>query len=212
MAEKVISDDNNGYKTVKTESIKEYRYANGSIKVKTVKTVYPDGTTDIEQIYSPQGELPELPRLGAVFTIDGNYSNLSWYGRGPGESYPDRKTSMTIGRWESTVKDTYTHYPRPQDSGNHEDVVEVILKNRQGKGIKVAALDSPFSFTALNYTSQDLAETSHDYKLTPREDVILSIDAQVLGLGNSSCGPGVLKKYSIDKNKEHTLKIRITNL
>ena len=114
MAEKVISDDNNGYKTVKTESIKEYRYANGSIKVKTLKTVYPDGTTDIEQIYSPQGELPELPRLCAVFTIDGNYSNLSWYGSGPGAGSPDRKTSLRLGRWASTVTEPNTPHLRPQ--------------------------------------------------------------------------------------------------
>lgn len=30
-----------------------------------------------------------------------------------------------------------------------------------------------------------------------------------MGLGNSSCGPGVLKKYSIDKSKQHQLRIRI---
>jgi hypothetical protein len=26
----------------------------------------------------------------------------------------------------------------------------------------------------------------------------------VLGLGNSSCGPGVLRIYSIDKQRKHT--------
>jgi beta-galactosidase len=36
------------------------------------------------------------------------------------------------------------------------------------------------------------------------------MDAAVLGLGNSSCGPGVLKKYAIEK-KEHTLHIRISS-
>jgi len=30
-------------------------------------------------------------------------------------------------------------------------------------------------------------------------------------LGNSSCGPGVLKKYAIEK-KEHVLHVRITDL
>ena len=30
-----------------------------------------------------------------------------------------------------------------------------------------------------------------------------------MGLGNSSCGPGVLKKYAIDPNKKHQLRIRI---
>ena len=30
-----------------------------------------------------------------------------------------------------------------------------------------------------------------------------------MGLGNSSCGPGVLKKYAIDPNKKHQLRICI---
>ena len=30
-----------------------------------------------------------------------------------------------------------------------------------------------------------------------------------MGIGNSSCGPGVLKKYTIDKTKKHQLKIRL---
>ena len=31
-----------------------------------------------------------------------------------------------------------------------------------------------------------------------------------MGLGNSSCGPGVLKKYTIDPKQKHQLKVCIT--
>lgn len=192
------------------DSVKEYRYAKGSIRVTSTYTAYPDGTVDLTQTYLPQGELPELPRLGSAFTLDGEYDNLSWYGRGPWENYPDRKTSCPIGRWNSRVSEQYTHYPRPQDSGNHEEVTEVILTNKQGKGIRVTALDKPFSFSALHYTVDDLYKTTHDCDLKPRQEVILSLDAAVLGLGNSSCGPGVLKKYAIDQTKEHTLRVRFS--
>ena len=37
------------------------------------------------------------------------------------------------------------------------------------------------------------------------------LDAAVMGLGNSSCGPGVLKKYAIEK-VPHTLRVRISPL
>ena len=208
-AEKVIKETSDA---VTTETIEEYSYANGSIRVITRRTNYADGTIDFEQFYQPQGELPELPRLGALFTVNGAYNQLSWYGRGPHESYPDRKQSTSIGRWESSVDQQYTHYPRPQDGGNHEEVSEVILKNKKGEGVRVTALDKPFSFSALPYKAIDLSETTHDCDLRPRDEVMLSIDAAVLGLGNSSCGPGVLKKYAIDKTKTHTLKIRITKL
>ena len=189
-----------------------YKYTSGSIDVITEKMFYKDGTVDIKQTYSMNGELPELPRLGIAFTMDCGYENLSWYGRGPWENYPDRKNSTVIGRWDSTVSQQYTHYPRPQDSGNHEEVTDIILKNDKGDGIRVTALDKPFSFSALHYSVDDLYNTAHDCDLKPRNETILSIDAAVLGLGNSSCGPGVLKKYSIDRKKQHSLHIRISKI
>ena len=91
-------------------------------------------------------------------------------------------------------------------------MTEVTLTDKKGKGIRVTALDKPFSFSALHYTVNDLYTTTHDCDLKPRKEVILSIDTAVLGLGNSSCGPGVLKKYAIDKNKEHTLRIRFSRI
>lgn len=196
--------------TVSKKSVVEYRYAKGSIRVSSHYKIYVDGTVDLEQTYLPQGELPELPRLGSAFVLGEEYENLSWYGRGPWENYPDRKTSCLIGRWNSKVSEQYTHYPRPQDSGNHEDVTEVILTNKQGKGVRVTAIDRPFSFSALHYTVDDIYKTTHDCDLKPRKEVILSLDAAVLGLGNSSCGPGVLKKYAIDKQKSHTLRVRFS--
>ena len=198
--------------TLIKQSVTEYRYANGSIRVSSHYKIYSDGTVDLEQTYLPQGELPELPRLGSAFVLSEEYEHLSWYGRGPWENYPDRKTSCLIGRWNSNVSDQYTHYPRPQDSGNHEDVTEVTLADKKGKGIRVTALDKPFSFSALHYTVNDLYTTTHDCDLKPRKEVILSIDTAVLGLGNSSCGPGVLKKYAVDKSKEHTLRIRFSRI
>lgn len=56
----------------------------------------------------------------------------------------------------------------------------------------------------LHYTAQDLYKETHDCDLKPRPEVILSMDAAVLGLGNSSCGPGVLKKYAIDEKRTYT--------
>ncbi|MBP1678051.1 MAG: Beta-galactosidase, partial [Bacteroidetes bacterium] len=75
----------------------------------------------------------------------------------------------------------------------------------------VTAMKKPFSASALHYSAQDLARTAHSCDLVPRKDIILSIDAQQLGLGNSSCGPAVLKRFAIDK-KEHTLYFRISSV
>ena len=186
------------------------RYKEGMIVTKFLYTILSDGTIDLKTTFQPQGILPELPRLGIAFCLSSDYNTFIWQGRGPQDNYPDRKTSAAVGLWKGSVADQYVHYPRPQDSGNKEEVCRLMLTDRHGKGIRVDAVEDVFSASALHYTAQDLYKETHDCNLKPRPEVILSLDAAVLGLGNSSCGPGVLKKYAIDK-KEHTLHIRIAS-
>ena len=186
------------------------RYKEGMIVTKFLYTILSDGTIDLKTTFQPQGMLPDLPRLGIAFCLSSDYNTFIWQGRGPQDNYPDRKTSAAVGLWKGSVADQYVHYPRPQDSGNKEEVCRLMLTDRHGKGIRVDAVEDVFSASALHYTAQDLYKETHDCNLKPRPEVILSLDAAVLGLGNSSCGPGVLKKYAIDK-KEHTLHIRICN-
>lgn len=186
------------------------RYKEGMIVTKFLYTILSDGTIDLKTTFQPQGILPELPRLGIAFCLSSDYNTFIWQGRGPQDNYPDRKTSAAVGLWKGSVADQYVHYPRPQDSGNKEEVCRLMLTDRHGKGIRVDAVEDVFSASALHYTAQDLYKETHDCNLKPRPEVILSLDATVLGLGNSSCGPGVLKKYTIDK-KEHTLHIRIAS-
>lgn len=186
------------------------RYKEGAIVTTSLYTILSDGTIDLKTTFQPQGILPELPRLGIAFCLSSDYNTFIWQGRGPQDNYPDRKTSAAVGLWKGSVADQYVHYPRPQDSGNKEEVRLLMLTDRHGKGIRVDAVEDVFSASALHYTAQDLYKETHDCNLKPRSEIILSLDAAVLGLGNSSCGPGVLKKYAIDK-KEHTLHIRICN-
>lgn len=183
------------------------RYKSGSVAVRNRYTVTSSGTIDLESSFIPTGDLPELPRLGLAFALQGIYENFTWYGCGPYENYPDRKTSTPTGMWNSKVSEQYVPYPRPQDSGNKEDVRLLTLTDKQGNGLKVEAIGRTFSASALNFTAVDLYKETHHCNLKPRPEVILSLDAAVLGLGNSSCGPGVLKKYAVEK-KEHKLHLR----
>lgn len=194
--------------SVKVEVTQKNQYQSGSVQTHYIYTVTEAGAVDIKATFVPEGELPELPRLGIAFCLSSNYNQFTWYGRGPQENYPDRKTSTDVGLWSGKVSEQYTHYPRPQDSGNKEEVRYLSLTNSKGKGMRVEAVGKTFSASALHYTAQDLYKASHDCYLQPRQEVILSLDAAVLGLGNSSCGPGVLKKYAIEK-KPHTLHVRL---
>ncbi|MFT3751564.1 MAG: glycoside hydrolase family 2 TIM barrel-domain containing protein [Paludibacter sp.] len=193
------------------EVLQTNQYKAGKIDTKMIYTVTSEGKIDLECRFNPIGILPEIPRLGIALALNPDLKNFSWYGRGPQENYPDRKSSSLMGLWSGKVAEQAEKYPRPQETGNKEDVHFLSLTGEGKQGIKVEAVGKTFSASSLNYSVNDLANEAHECNLVPRKEVILSLDCAVLGLGNSSCGPGVLKKYAIEK-KEHVLHVRITGM
>ena len=171
---------------------------NGGYKLKTTWMISGDGSLDMDNEFSPFGTLPPaLPRVGIVMQLAKDLENVRWLGRGPWESYSDRKSSADLGVWVSTVAQQYFPYVRPQDSGNHEDTRWVELADTNGRGLRIIAEATPFAFSALHFTAADLAAKKHHNELSPRPEVILSLDAKMSGLGNSSCGPGVLERFAV---------------
>lgn len=155
-----------------------------------------DGVIESVHRFEPFGTLPPLPRMGLVLHLDGDYAFVRWYGRGPQENYPDRNTSADIGLWSATVQEMYVPYPRPQETGLRTDVRWIQLTDASGRGVRIAA-EEPIAFSALPFTVEDLEKAAHPFELNPREEVIVSLDARHSGLGNASCGPGVLPKYEV---------------
>lgn len=177
-------------------------------RLATTWTVHGDGTLDMDNRFAPVGKLPVLPRIGVVMRSGSGLENLRWSGRGPWENYADRKTSADLGVWTGTVAEQYFPYVRPQESGNHEDTRWVELTDVAGRGLRISAVETPFAFSALHFTADDLVAARHHHELRPRQEVVLSLDARMSGLGNSSCGPGVLEKYSVPPTN-YPLHLRI---
>jgi beta-galactosidase len=128
--------------------------------------------------------------------IANEYNTLRWYGRGPHENYADRKQAADMGIWSGTVDEQYVPYPRPQETGTKTDVRWLSLTNTAGIGLLVVA-EQPMAASALYYTADELDRAEHTYELNRRDNVVLSLDARHSGLGNGSCGPGVLPCYEI---------------
>ena len=184
----------------------ESRFTNGKITTQYSYTMDRKGNVDFTVHFTPEGSLPPMPCIGTTFTLDKALTSLSWFGLGPHDSYPDRKSSTSIGVWQSSVNGQYVHYPRPQFRGNHEETRSLTLTDSKGRGWTVTSLGAPFAFSALPYSEQQLANTGHDCDLSPENYVFLNIDAATLGLGNSSCGPGVLTRYAI-KQQPYSLHL-----
>ncbi|NLG27717.1 MAG: DUF4981 domain-containing protein, partial [Chloroflexi bacterium] len=145
----------------------------------------------------PFGELPHLPRLGLRLALPATFDQAIWYGRGPFETYPDRKTGARVGLYQSSVDALYYPYIRPQENGNRTDVRWVALTNSSaGVGLLAEGLPA-LNFAALRYDAADLERARHTHELRPRDAIIVHLDWRQSGLGGASCGPGRLPQYCV---------------
>ncbi len=58
--------------------------------------------------------LPPPARVGLNLAVAPDLRVLRWYGRGPMESYPDRKSGARLGRFECRVEETNVAYMLPR--------------------------------------------------------------------------------------------------
>lgn len=152
-------------------------------------TIYPDGSIELQASITSSRPSLVLPRLGYEMRIPKQYADFTYYGRGPVDNYPDRKSGQFIEQYTNTVAGEFVNFPKPQDMGNHEDVRWCALTNQSGKGAIFIATDR-LSASALPYSALDLILASHPYQLPKAGDTYLHLDCAVTGLGGNSCGQG----------------------
>jgi beta-galactosidase len=159
-------------------------------------TFHPDARMEFDEDVRIPPALTDLPRVGMVFDLVPGFEALEWYGRGPHESYPDRKRGAAVGRYTSTVTEQYVPYVVPQEHGGHADTRWFTLANSDGTTVRVDAPE-PFQFTAGHYSAEDLAAATHDVDLIARPETIVHVDHAHRGLGTLSCGPDTLPQYRL---------------
>jgi len=125
---------------------------------------------------------------------------VDWFGRGPGESYTDKREAARFGRFKERAGDSYENYIFPQESGSHAETRFAGITDRRGLGL--AILGKPaFSFSANRYTTEDLQKAQHHHELVKRDEICLNIDARQHGIGSASCGPYVADEYQMKDKK-----------
>jgi beta-galactosidase len=147
-------------------------------------------------------------------TMPGKFKKLSWFGRGPHESYADRKTSAAISLYKSLVNEQIHHYARPQENANKTDVRWIALKNNQGIGL-LAQGEKLLNASAWPYKQSDIdfikgkdgtasasglvpVTTKHGAEVPIRDLVTVNIDHKQMGVGgDTSWGRLVHEQYTI---------------
>jgi len=176
------------------------RLANTSTYVVSY-TVYGNGRIDVSARLTPASNAPnELGEVGMWMQVPSEYENLTWYGRGPGETYWDRKGGSMIGIWNSTVEDRFHPYIRNQENGNMTDVRWLALRNDDGVGLLATMTygagysGQPLEAVALHYRAEDLSSFNsgtteatrlrYPHQLTRTDDVVLRLLHHQKGVGN----------------------------
>ncbi len=152
-------------------------------KYTTTYTVFGDGEVIVAASFEPgTGRLPDLPRFGMQMAIPGEFDTMSWFGRGPQESYWDRKTGSAVGLYSGPVSEQVHPYVRPQETGNKTDVRWVALTNKEGVGL--LAIGMPLlNASAWPFTMDDLEKATHVNELPQRETITVNLDYQQMGVG-----------------------------
>jgi beta-galactosidase/evolved beta-galactosidase subunit alpha len=99
-------------------------------------------------------------------------------------------------------------YIVPQENGNKTDVRWVALTNDEGVGLLAVGMPQ-LEVSAHRFTTEDLTQSTHTYELIERDEITLNLDYAQSGLGNGSCGPGVLPQYLLQPREvRFSLRLR----
>ena len=153
--------------------------------------IHANGTIDVK--HKARGLLPML-RVGMRLGLREELSRVKWYGRGPQESYCDRKTGQKLREYEMDAADLEHRYMRPQENGNRTDVRSLQLTRADGTGLRIEAIEEAFGFSAGAYSQEKLDDAKHLYELLPDEYLNLCIDGRHRGVGGDMPGSAFLHK------------------
>ncbi|WP_146401228.1 glycoside hydrolase family 2 TIM barrel-domain containing protein [Planctomycetes bacterium CA13] len=169
-------------------------------------TVLAGGEVHVQANYEPGGrKLPQMPRFGMQFAVAKEMGKVTWYGRGPHETYCDRKTGGEIGIYESTPEQMFFPYCRTQDSGNRCDVRFLTVVDDAGYGVTING-DQPLSMSVLPYSLTDVESASHPYDLTRQDSNTVYVDWKLHGVGgDNSWGARTHSQYTLPGNETYRL-------
>jgi evolved beta-galactosidase subunit alpha len=141
-------------------------------------------------------EIPKLlPRIGITMHLNKAYRDITWYGRGPFESYQDSKRSQLMGLYENTVEGMHTDYVYPQENGSRCDTSFLALA--KGEHAFLFNFKEQRDFTIHHYETSSLEDAKHRGMIKEAPFHVLTIDYRQSGLGSNSCGEEQLPAYRV---------------
>jgi len=145
-------------------------------------TIAGDGEVVVDASYTPgAGPVAMMPRFGMQLVLAAGLETMTWYGRGPHETYWDRAFEP-VGVFTGTVAGQWVEYSRPQENGNKVDVRWVTLTGPDGIGLRAQG-DPVLEVSASHATARDLEKADYTFQVPRRAQVFLNLDHRQMGVG-----------------------------
>jgi beta-galactosidase len=179
----------------------------GDASVNLAYTVDPDGVLTVDFTYVADKDLPIIPRVGTEWILPMSIDQIRWYGRGPDPTYSDRKWER-VGRYETTVMESWFDYSKPQENGNKVDVRWIELTDAMGVGLRITGTGL-LSCNALPFSKEDIDAKDYSWQLPAFESVYLNIDLAQMGVaGDNSWGLACHPEHRLtERSYEYTYTI-----
>ena len=178
-----VEKENDGSISVLVKDLDILASGNGVFRNSYRYNIRGNGEMQIAHTIIPDGDMPSwLPRAGVEWILDKSLDKVSWYGRGPQENYPDRRTGYKIDIYSSTVAKMYEPYLIPQDYGLRCDNRWVRMTSQDGTGLEFSG-DRVFNFNAYPYSTENLTRALYTYQLKPSDGITFNLDYATSGVG-----------------------------
>ncbi|KAJ3676245.1 hypothetical protein LUZ60_003657 [Juncus effusus] len=174
------------------------------ITIDSTYSIHKSGDIILKYNINPNSNLPPLPRVGITFNTNKELTNITYYGKGPFECYPDRKSSAHVNIYNQNVREMHTPYIVPSENGGRADVRWIGLRSDLGFGLfgsvwgEGEEKEKGLQMSVSCFGMEELERKTHDHELVEGDDIEVHLDHKHMGVGgDDSWTPCVHEEYLI---------------
>lgn len=203
----VISTENPGRADVSIETAVKINGKNRYV-VQDKYVVYSNGVVEVFSVITPYKHCPpDMDCFGKQLRFHPDFEDVTYYGKGDGDNYIDLCVHALMGLYRSTATEMGNSCAFGQECGNRTDVHYAVIRDRDGDGLMLSAVQAPIQLRVATLSDEEMAESYKGKKRVPKSGVYVDASAFVSGYGSGG-NEAPMAKYTV-KSGEHILHFKL---